>query len=401
MVFDPPADSAAGDGRELRDGREPDAARSGAGDDRRGKRVLTDLLEARGQAKQRRLLDARNSHDGDERRLALSESARLVHDQRRDALEGLQSLGVANQHAKLGAAARADHDRHWRRQAKRARASDDQDGNGVHERIGKARLGTHSRPDDERHDGHRDDRWHEPPRHCIGEPLNWRPRSLRIVDHAHDAREQRVAPDALCFEHECPGAVDGAAGDRRTRRLLDGMGSPVIMDSSTGAPSRTTPSTGTCSPGRTRADRGCGARRDIVFGPSASTLRAVFGRPSVANRRTRQLRARSSSTPEQHEHDNDRGGLEMGRNLAVPRAGETTRRDRREHAVGERCFDAIAMSVNVFRCPLATDAMPREEWPSAHTTTGVARRELDPLQRAATRDGAAADRATLGHHERE
>ena len=90
-----------------------------------------------------------------------------------------------------------------------------------------------------------------------------------------------------------------------TRRSPDsfstGMGSPVIIDSSTVLlPSATTPSTGTFSPGRTRSrSPGCnsssGTSRSL---PSDSMRRAVFGAsPSSARIAAPvRLRARSSST---------------------------------------------------------------------------------------------------------
>ena len=79
-----------------------------------------------------------------------------------------------------------------------------------------------------------------------------------------------------------------------------GNDSPVIIDSSTLAdPSRTTPSTGTLSPGRTRSTSpGCTSSSGTSRSSSLSTLRAVFGaRPSSARSALRvRARARSSST---------------------------------------------------------------------------------------------------------
>ena len=62
----------------------------------------------------------------------------------------LQRLGVANQHAGLGAAAGADHDRHRRREAERARTRDDQHGDGAHQRQREPRLGTPDAPRQQR-----------------------------------------------------------------------------------------------------------------------------------------------------------------------------------------------------------------------------------------------------------
>ena len=76
-----------------------------------------------------------------ELRLALGERAGLVDDERVDLAHDLDGLGVPEQHAHRGALARRDHDRHRRRQAERARASDDEHRDRVDERVRHARLG--------------------------------------------------------------------------------------------------------------------------------------------------------------------------------------------------------------------------------------------------------------------
>ena len=134
-------------------GAELHAALLGAAHDGRRQRMLAHLLEARGQAQQRGLVDRRRGDDGRERGLAFGQRPGLVDDQRVDLLHHLQRLGVPEQHAELGAAAGADHDRHRRGQAERARARDDQHGDGVDEGVGQARLGPPDGPDGERHDG--------------------------------------------------------------------------------------------------------------------------------------------------------------------------------------------------------------------------------------------------------
>ena len=66
---------------------------------------------------------------------------------------------------------------------------------------------TSERPDDEGQDRNGDDRRNEIARDTIGEPLDRGARPLRVADHAHNLREQRVAADAL-------GAHGYAAVDR-------------------------------------------------------------------------------------------------------------------------------------------------------------------------------------------
>ena len=65
-------------------------------------------------------------HDRHDLRLAFGERAGLVDHERVDLFHALERFGVLDQHAGLRAAADADHDRHRRREAQRARAGDDQ-----------------------------------------------------------------------------------------------------------------------------------------------------------------------------------------------------------------------------------------------------------------------------------
>jgi hypothetical protein len=59
-------------------------------------------------------------------------------------------------------------------------------------------------------------------RDYIREALNGRASSLCIADHAHDLREQRFPAYAFGAHDEGAGAVNGAAGDSRSRRFFDG-----------------------------------------------------------------------------------------------------------------------------------------------------------------------------------
>ena len=179
-----------------RRGTSRDPSRPRAGDDRRGQRMLAHVLETCREPQQRRLVDAWQRLDGSQRRLAFSQRAGLVDDEGRDALETSSASAFSNEHADLSAAAGADHDRHRRGETQCTRTRDDQHGDRIDERVGEPRLGTNSRPDDERHDRHHDDRGHEPCGHRVGEALNRRARALRLGDHPHDLREQRVAADS-------------------------------------------------------------------------------------------------------------------------------------------------------------------------------------------------------------
>ena len=105
---------------------------------------------------------------------------------------------------------------------------------------------------------------------------------------------------------------------RRPAVFSTGIGSPVTIDSSTAlAPSSTTPSTGTFSPGpdaQAIADVNR-VERHVLFGAvvTQSTARDVGARPSSLRMAAPVwLRARSSSTwPSRTSVDDDRGRLEV------------------------------------------------------------------------------------------
>ena len=141
--------------------------------------------------------EARGRHDRGHSRLALGQRAGLVDDQRVDLLHALQRLGVLDQHARLGAAPDADHDRHRRGEPERARAGDDQHRDGRDQAVGEARLGSPDRPGGEgqQRDAitagtNQPDTWSAS--RWIGARLRWASR-----DHLHDLRQHRVAADLL------------------------------------------------------------------------------------------------------------------------------------------------------------------------------------------------------------
>ena len=148
-----------------------------------------------------------------------------------------------------------------------------------------------------------DDHRHEPRRHDVGQPLNRRARSLRLADHAHDLREQRVGADALGVASRTvpvPFTVPPVTG--RPAAFSTGIGSPVIIDSSTlrraiedDAVDRH-PLAGAHSQAIADRDMRRAARRRSV--PSGSMRRAVFGASPSRLRIAApvRLRARSSST---------------------------------------------------------------------------------------------------------
>ena len=66
----------------------------------------------------------------DEAGFALGQRARFIHDHGRYFFEPLDGFGIFHEHAGLRAASDADHDRHGRGEAERARARDDEHADG-------------------------------------------------------------------------------------------------------------------------------------------------------------------------------------------------------------------------------------------------------------------------------
>ena len=89
---------------------------------------------------------------------------------------------------------------------------------------------------------------------AIRQPLNRRPRPLRLADHLYNLRQQRVGANAFRAHDESAGSIHRSRHTFAPLSFSTGMGSPLIIDSSTELwPSTTIPSTGTFSPGRTRS----------------------------------------------------------------------------------------------------------------------------------------------------
>ena len=242
-----------------------------------------------------------------------------------------------------GAAADADHDRHRRGEAERARAGDDQHRHGGDEAVGEARLRPERRPGDEGEDRDGDHRRHEPARHLVGEPLDRRAAALRL------SRPSARSAPAACrgrpsrrASRSCPVWLSVPPITLSPGSLATGIDSPVTIDSSTvERPSITSPSTGTFSPGRTRSrSPTCdGVERDLLV--AAVLAHAARGlRREVEQRADRAggplARAQLQHLAEQHQHGDDRGGLEIDRDRAV-----VTAEGRREQAGRERRDDAV------------------------------------------------------------
>ena len=181
------------------------------GDDGGGQRMLAGALDRSGSCQQIALRPLARRHHRDHARPAFGQRAGLVENERIDALQTLQRLGRADQHAGARALADPDHDRHRRRQAESAGAGDDEHRYGGDQRVGEGRGRSPDRPGGECHQRDGDHRGHEPAGHDVGEPLDRRTRALRFRDHGHDAGKHGLGPHAVGAEDEGAGAVDRAA----------------------------------------------------------------------------------------------------------------------------------------------------------------------------------------------
>ena len=132
------------------------------------------------------------------------------------------------------AAPDADHDRHRRREAERARAGDDQHRDRRDQAVGVARLGTQTAQAMKASDRDGDHQRDEPGGHLVGQALNRRAAALRLGDHVHDLREHRVAADLVGAHHEArPRWLIVPPITLSPALLATGIDSPVIIDSST------------------------------------------------------------------------------------------------------------------------------------------------------------------------
>ncbi len=160
-------------------------------------------------------------------RLAHGQCAGLVEGDHRDLLQALQGFPPPKQNSQFGGASGADHDGGRGRKPHGARACDDQDRDGVHEREGQSRLRTEDCPGSERHRRQRHHGGNEPTGDPVDQGLNRQLRALRPFHHADDLRQNRIGADLRGAKRQSAGLVDsasdhGSAGRLRNRRRLPG-----------------------------------------------------------------------------------------------------------------------------------------------------------------------------------
>ena len=105
-----------------------------------GQRMLARLLDRAGKPQDVGFLKWRQGDDRRQRGPALGQRARLVDDEHVDRFEPFERFRMSDQHAGAGAPAGANHDRHRRGEAERARTRDDQYGHGAEQAVRQPRL---------------------------------------------------------------------------------------------------------------------------------------------------------------------------------------------------------------------------------------------------------------------
>ena len=152
--------------------------------------------------------------------------------------ERLERLGVFGRgRPAVGPAAHPDHDRHGGGEAERAGTGDDEHRDRRHEGVGEARLGPEGGPG-QRRPATATATTAGTNQAATASARRWMGARLRCASATSWTMwaSSVLAPHPLGPHHEAAGAVEGGAGDpRRPAPSPPGIGSPVIIDSSTRA----------------------------------------------------------------------------------------------------------------------------------------------------------------------
>ncbi len=137
----------------------------------------------------------------------------LVQDHRIDLPGNLQRIRVFDQDAQAGALPDTGHDGRRRRQAQRTGTGDDQHGNHVQQRLGKAPVRCDESPADKGCNGQHQDNGYEDSGHLVHQALDARLASLRLLHQADDAGKHRIFPNFFSLHLKRPLLVQRAGID--------------------------------------------------------------------------------------------------------------------------------------------------------------------------------------------
>jgi hypothetical protein len=146
--------------------------------------------------------------------------------QRVHLFESLKRFDITNQDTFARSAFRTNHNRHRRSQTQRAGASNNENGDCIHQSVRIARLGAKDCPCKKCNRRDREDSRNKPGCNGIGQPLNGRPRSLSFADHFYDRRQQRVPSHSLRLHDEAARTVNRASDQLFPPVFLMGIASP-------------------------------------------------------------------------------------------------------------------------------------------------------------------------------
>ncbi|MNV32874.1 hypothetical protein D3C71_1242240 [compost metagenome] len=190
-------------------------------DDRLRNRMFGMVLQRGDEAKHLIRIEALRRGEMHQLRLAERQGAGLVNGNHVGIAQRLKRIAAAEQHAHLGGAAGADHDRGRRGKAHGAGTGDDENRNRVDEREGQGRIRPKDEPDGESGECGQHDSRHEPVGDLVDQRLNGQLVGLRLLHHADDLGDQRIGTHLGCTEGEGAIAVHRAADNLGTRRLGD------------------------------------------------------------------------------------------------------------------------------------------------------------------------------------
>ena len=214
-----PTTPTPGTFRNSRHGRKLSDLAARRGGDRLRDRVLRRRFH--GSREPQDLGAARAVEQGDVRQLhpTLGDRPGLVEDDRGDALRALEDLGALDEDPELRTASGADHERGRRREPERARARDDQHGDG--RREGGGRIAGDDEPAGERREREDEHDRDEDARHAVDEALDRRLPRLGLGHEPRDLRERRLLADLRRTHDEPPERVDRRPGDRSAGHDVD------------------------------------------------------------------------------------------------------------------------------------------------------------------------------------
>ena len=193
--------------------------RPGVLENRLCQRVLGMRLHGGRNLDQARLVPVRRRHGIHHVGLSHRQGASLVENHHVEPGALLDGLGMFEQDAVAGPKARANHDRHGRREAQRIRAGNHEHRNGQGQGE-QQRLAEPPKPHGKRQHADHDRRQHQPLRGAVGQELRRRLGVLGSLYQLDDLGECGIRADLGGAVGEGAAAVDGAANHQSARRLL-------------------------------------------------------------------------------------------------------------------------------------------------------------------------------------